>query len=274
MNQSQLDQIAQQLNLGWVRYEDTVTSTNDLAAAWASEGAPHFSVVAAGHQTAGRGRAGRKWFTPPHSALAFSLLLRPDHTPEDIGRFSGLGALAVCAVLRQDYQLNAQIKWPNDVLLDGKKVCGVLPEAFWSGNVLQAIILGIGVNLAPHAYPREIPLLFPAISVEEVFGKPVSPEEFLKPVLAHLTSLYQRLDGPTFIAKWEQNLAFRGETVEIIQANQVSMSGRIAGLDEHGHLLLEINGGRVKAFSASEIHLRPVVDSPGKSATLNPETEE
>jgi BirA family biotin operon repressor/biotin-[acetyl-CoA-carboxylase] ligase len=263
MNQTQLEQIAQQLNLGRVRYEDTVTSTNDLAANWAAEGAPHLSLVAANHQTAGRGRGDRKWFTPPNSALAFSLLLRPEHPPEDVGRFSGLGAMAVCAALRQDWKLDAEIKWPNDVLLNNKKVCGVLPEAIWTGSQLEAVILGIGINLAPHAYPKDIPLLYPATSVEEALGEPVDDARFLGAVLAHLVGCYDLLETPTFIAKWEQNLAFRGETVEIIQAGQVSSAGRLVGLDEHGHLMLETGGGQPEAFAASEIHLRPLVDSLG-----------
>ncbi|MEN8242422.1 MAG: biotin--[acetyl-CoA-carboxylase] ligase [Chloroflexota bacterium] len=261
MNQTYLDQISKHLGLGWMRYEDKVTSTNDLAAMWASEGAPDFSIIAADHQTHGRGRSGRKWFTPPNAALAFSLLLRPESAPDGVGRFSGLGALAVCTALKQDYQLNALIKWPNDVLLNGRKVCGVLPEAIWLGSDLQAVILGIGINLSPEAYPKDTPLLFPAIAVEEALGKPVESHRFLLAVLTHLKGWYKRLDSPAFIAEWQDNLAFRGQAVEIIQDDQPVSSGRLAGLDDHGRLVLTDDEGLTTAFSASEIHLRPLVDS-------------
>jgi BirA family biotin operon repressor/biotin-[acetyl-CoA-carboxylase] ligase len=274
MNQSQLEQIAEQLSLGRVRFEETVTSTNDLAAEWAAEDAPHLSLIAADHQTAGRGRGKRKWFTPPNSALAFSLLLRPELPSEGLGRFSGLGALAVCETLRLDYRLQAEIKWPNDVLLDGKKVCGILPETIWTGSQLDAVILGIGINLAPHAYPKDIPLLYPATSVEESLGRRVDDAAFLMAVLAHLIEWHSRLDSPLFLAKWEQHLAFRGETIEIIEGGQTFASGRLAGLDEGGQLVLETEEGQRQSFAASEIHLRPLVDSPGKSATLNREPEE
>ena len=273
MNQSTLDQTASQLKLGKVRYEEKVTSTNDLAAEWAAQGAPHLSLIAADHQNAGRGRGGRVWYTPPDSALAFSLLLRPDAAPEDLGRFSGLGALAVCAAL-QDLGLDPRIKWPNDVLLAGKKVCGVLPEAIWMGSTLQAVILGIGVNLKSTAYPKDIPLLFPATSVEEVLERPVEPAGFLQAVLAQLITWYDRINSAAFIDAWERNLAFLGDVVEIIQGEQASSSGRLAGLDKTGRLVLEVSGAGRQAFSASEIHLRPKVDSPGNSTTLNPEAEE
>lgn len=261
MNKKQLEQIAKTLKMGWVGYHDEVTSTNDLAAAWVSEGAPHFSIIAANHQTEGRGRSGRKWFTPPDSALAFSLLLRPDRSQESMGKFSGLGALAVCSALVQEYQTLAEIKWPNDVLLAGKKVCGVLPEAIWTGNKLEAIILGIGINLTKAAYPKDIPLLYPATSIEEVTGKPVNASQFLLAVLAHLKDWYNRLDTPLFTAKWEQHLAFRGKSVEIIHSEHPAAAGQIIGLDDQGQLILETSPGLRETFSASEIHLRPVVDS-------------
>ena len=244
-----------------MRYEDQVTSTNDLAAEWAAAGAPHLSLIAADHQTAGRGRSGRQWFTPPDSALAFSLLLRPENAPDGVGRFSGLGALAVCAALKDDYQLNAEIKWPNDVLLNGRKVCGILPEAIWLGSQLEAVILGIGINLKLPAYPKDIPLLFPAIAVEEALGEPVEDHQFLRAVLTHLKGWYNRLETPDFIAEWQENLAFRGQAVEIIQQDQPISSGRLAGLDDHGRLVLTDDQGTAAAFSASEIHLRPLVDT-------------
>lgn len=263
MDQNSLDKIARQLQLGWARYEDKVTSTNDLAADWAAEGAPHFSLIAANHQTKGRGRAGRQWFTPPDSALAFSLLLRFEHPPEGMQRFSGLGALAACTALKQDYQQHAQIKWPNDVLLKGKKVCGVLPEAIWIGNKLDAVILGIGINLKSSAYPKDIPLLYPAISVEEALGKAVQDDEFLLAVLTHLKLWFNQVNTQNFIAGWEENLAFKGEEVEIFQGEGRTI-GKLEGLDKNGRIILDTENQGKLSFSASEIHLRPFVDTPPK----------
>lgn len=264
MNQESLEAISQQLQFGWVRYEEMVTSTNDLAADWVAEGAPHFSLIAANHQTKGRGRDGRKWFTPPNSALAFSLIMRIDKQAKDVQRFSGLGALAVCKVLQQNYRQESLIKWPNDVLLKGKKVCGVLPEALWIGNELEAVILGIGINLTSGAYPKEIPLLYPAISVEEAIGKPVHADQFLLAVLTHLKTWFDRIGTTEFIDNWEENLAFRGEEVEIVQGEERRTAGSLIGLDSNGWIIINTKDRGEVSFAASEIHLRPFVDTSRK----------
>src|SRR5512147_1345877 len=117
MDQASLQALLSGLPLGAVRYFDTVGSTNDLAARWADDGAPDLSLVAADEQTAGRGRLGRRWITPPGAALAFSLVLT-DIRQADILRYTALGALAVCDALNLTFSPlpPAQIKWPNDVI--------------------------------------------------------------------------------------------------------------------------------------------------------------
>ncbi|HEY5901320.1 MAG TPA: biotin--[acetyl-CoA-carboxylase] ligase, partial [Anaerolineales bacterium] len=122
MDEKTLRAALRDLHLGELRFFPTLSSTNDEALAWAAQGAPDLSVVVADEQTAGRGREGRKWFTPPGAALAFSLLMRPAQ-PETayFPRVVGLAALSVLEALR-GFSLTAQIKWPNDVLLDGRKV--------------------------------------------------------------------------------------------------------------------------------------------------------
>ncbi|MEN4100610.1 MAG: biotin--[acetyl-CoA-carboxylase] ligase, partial [Anaerolineaceae bacterium] len=110
-----------------LRYFDSIGSTNDEALRWAEQGAPDAALVVADTQTAGRGRMDRRWVTRPGVALAFSLALRP--TPVEasaLGLFSPLGALAVAAALRENYGLLAEVKWPNDVLLERRKCCGIL----------------------------------------------------------------------------------------------------------------------------------------------------
>jgi len=130
------------LPLGQVAYFRVVGSTNSEAMRWIEGGVPHLSLVAADEQTAGRGRSDRTWQTVPGAALAFSLVIRP---PENgmisASRLTGLGALAVCDVLRSDYGLPAKIKWPNDVLCGGKKLAGVLVEAQWQADDIQSAVM-------------------------------------------------------------------------------------------------------------------------------------
>ena len=128
MNQQEFKKSLSKLRLGDLKYFDSIGSTNDEALAWAANDTPDLSLVVADEQTAGRGRQGRKWFTPKETALACSLLLRP--TAEEkpfLTRIVGLAALAVTESLRMR-GLNAQIKWPNDVLINNKKVAGIDQE--------------------------------------------------------------------------------------------------------------------------------------------------
>jgi BirA family biotin operon repressor/biotin-[acetyl-CoA-carboxylase] ligase len=121
MDQLSLQKRLSDLPLGEIRYFEQVGSTNDLALDWANQSAPDFSLVIANEQTAGRGRAGRKWSTPPNSGLALSLILHPSTTEQASPLlFTGLGALGLVQALKK-YSLPAQIKWPNDVLLNGKR---------------------------------------------------------------------------------------------------------------------------------------------------------
>ena len=156
------------------RYCELVGSTNDFALAWGEAGAADGSLVVADEQTAGRGRLDRRWFTPPGAALAFSLVLRPNPAELTcVARFSPLGALAVQQALAVNLNLPAEIKWPNDVLVGRRKVCGILAESTWQGETLTALVLGIGVNITPAAVPPADQLLFPAGCIETALGKPV-----------------------------------------------------------------------------------------------------
>ena len=234
----------------------SIGSTNDEALAWATEGAKDFSLVIADEQTAGRGRMGRKWHTPPGSALALSLIIRPQGQEcETVGLFSGLGALALVDALRS-LGIMTEIKWPNDVLIQGRKVAGILAEAQWAGDRLDAVVLGIGINVAPEAptlaEQHEGLLNFPATSVSENLGRPVDPVELLQAVLTELVAWRPRVASQDFITAWESNLAFRGETVQIAFSESAGkddlpsrlenrppalQEGRIVGL-ELGHLRL------------------------------------
>ncbi len=128
MNAQELQAALRDLPLGGLRFFESIGSTNDEAPAWASQNASDLSLVVADEQTNGRGQLGRKWFTPPKTALTFSLILRP--TSDEIkypARVTGLGALALTDSISK-LGLRAQIKWPNDVLINGKKTAGILVE--------------------------------------------------------------------------------------------------------------------------------------------------
>src|SRR6266508_4588590 len=186
MNQDELKKTLLKLPLGDVKYFDSIGSTNNEALAWATNDAKDLSLVIADEQTAGRGRLDRKWFTPKGTALALSLILRP--TAEEKPRLTrtvGLAALAVAESLRTR-GLAVQIKWPNDVLIAGRKVCGILIESVWSGEDVDCAVIGIGVNLLKESVPPAEALLFPATSIEEELGQAPDRLEVLHDILAAL----------------------------------------------------------------------------------------
>lgn len=255
--ESQLRKALVGLPLGEIRYFDSAGSTNDLALDWAASGAPDFSLVLANQQTSGRGRMGRKWFTPPGAGLALSLVLHPnDYERKNIGLFSGLGALALVDALK-DYGITAQVKWPNDVLINRKKAAGVLVETAWMGADVEALVLGIGVNVYPESMPPEAELNFPATCVQFETVALVGRFDLLRGLLASLVAWRPRLGTDAFLDAWRASLAFGGETVEIWGAKTETIVGVLDGLEEDGSLRVMANGER-RVVHFGEIRLRPL----------------
>lgn len=257
MKEAEFKKAIQGLPFVKTQFFPNLGSTNDAIANWINQGIRGPSIACADEQTSGRGRAERRWFTPPGSALAFSLLLDPPVAirPNQLGLFSGLGALSVCLALEEHYSLSPQIKWPNDVLLDGKKVCGILAEVQWKGMVPQAFILGIGVNIAAESVPPADQLNFPATCIEQVLGLVVDPGEFLGAVLKYLFHWKDQLWKPGFVPAWEQRLAYKGESVRLTEPLG-SVDGYLLGLNPDGSLRLDLGVDVVKSFNIGEIQLR------------------
>lgn len=278
MDQQQIQDVLADLHLGAVRFFAQVGSTNDEAARWVMEEAPDMSLVVADEQTAGRGRDGRTWYTPRGSALAFSLVIYPTEKVSHIqSRLTALGALAVQHALQKHYHVPAQIKWPNDVLVHRKKLAGVLAEAHWSGDQLKALVLGIGINVAPESVAftagREDGLNFPATCLQAVAGQPVDRLTLLHQVIEELVFWRPRLGLPEFLQAWEANLAFRGEMVQLAISQSAGKDGlprsleghppaieegMILGLSPDGSLRLRKPNGEIVNVHYGEMRLRPL----------------
>ncbi len=256
------------LPLGELRYFDTIGSTNDEALAWAIQGAPDCSLVVADEQTQGRGRAGRRWITPRGTALAFSLILRP--TPAETNSpalVTGLAAISVVEALKKAYCLEALIKWPNDVLIGRKKIAGILVESVWAGDCLDAMVVGIGVNVLQESQPAQKELLFPATSLEAELSAAdekrhhdcnlaVDRWRLLREIVATFLEWRPRLGSEDLRNAWERYLAFRGEPVRVWTGSEQPLIGHIIGLAGDGRLRLLV-GERIEVIPFGEIHLRP-----------------
>jgi BirA family biotin operon repressor/biotin-[acetyl-CoA-carboxylase] ligase len=258
MNEIQLEQYLSPIPLSALRHYDTISSTNDEALAWASQGAPDLSLIIADEQTSGRGRMNRKWFTPPHSALAMSLILRPTTIERTHpARTTGLLALSLAESLLK-LGLVPQIKWPNDVLLTNRKVAGILVESSWLGEELDALVLGLGVNVLNVSVPPAEQLSFPATSIETELGHPIERMELLRDILLRALDWRPNLGTDAFLESWEESLAYRGQQVHVEGRSEGPVIGEVLGLDTDGGLRLRDEHGKSVTVQFGEVHLRPL----------------
>lgn len=241
----------------WRAFE-RIGSTNEEALHWAEAGAADLSLVLAEEQTAGRGRHGRRWHTPPASALAVSLILRP--RPAEIrwpARVTALGALALWQVLHTwDAKIQVGIKWPNDVLVNGKKVAGVLVETIWESDRPQAFVLGMGVNVFKAALPPLSDLDFPATTLEHEMEQPPDRPRLLRAWLEALLEWREHLGEPVFLQTWESALLWREHLIEV-QTGEHVLTGRWLGLEEDGRLRMQTPSGETYLLPFGEVRLRP-----------------
>lgn len=258
MNETSLKKQLAKLNLGGLRYFDSIGSTNDEALAWAASGAKDFSLVVADEQTQGRGRLDRKWFTPKGSAIAMSLILHPTAPMRPhLSRTVGLAALSLadaCLTLG----LSPKIKWPNDILLDGKKTAGILVETVWSGDEADTLVIGMGINVEKSAIPPVASLQFPAVSLEDRLGTAPKREEVISLVLTSLLRWREQIGSDGFIKAWEEKLAFRGEAVQIRARAEESTHGILDGLESDGSLRLHDEHDKFVIVRFGDVSLRPI----------------
>lgn len=256
MDEKTFRKALEDLPLGELRYLASTGSSNDLALAWATEGAPDFSVVFADEQTSGRGRKGRKWHTPPGAALALSVILRPEKGEEPkVPLYTGLGALALCGAIEKG-GLQGQVKWPNDVLIKRRKVAGILCEAVWTGEAIDSIVIGIGINVLQSAVPPASETLFPATSIEAEGGS-TDRALLLHDLLAAMRVLRPEVGSAEFVSAWDSALAFRGEQVRVWRDQGETLTGTINGLQADGSLELSLPDGTIQSINFGEVQLRP-----------------
>lgn len=235
----------------------SIGSTNDYAKELAQKGAPHGTLVVADEQTAGRGRAGRSWSTPPGTALAMSLLVRPDSlAPESSAPLTGVGALAVAEAIR-DRGGEPQIKWPNDVLIAGRKTAGILVETQWEQKRIESAVIGIGVNVRAGSAPPDEDLDYPATDLETALEAGLSRTDLLVDILEGLTRWLGEVGKASLVSAWERYLFALGQIVKLEGPGE-STIGELLGLTPGGHLRLKLPDGEVNTVGPEIRRLRPV----------------
>jgi BirA family biotin operon repressor/biotin-[acetyl-CoA-carboxylase] ligase len=238
-----------------IRYYEQTGSTNDDALEWINQGAPDKGLVVADEQTAGRGRMDRRWVTRRGTSLAFSVIFKPEAT-ELVPFYAPLGALGVALALEAAVEAQPSIKWPNDVLVGGKKVCGILAEAAWEGDRLAGLVLGIGINIATSAVRLEDDFLFPADSLQHSLGRALNRVELLVETLKQIFLWQNRLGSAEFMTEWNNRLAFRGQRVYINRPGMDGVAGEVLRIGQDGLLWIRQDNNIDISVSAGDVSLR------------------
>ncbi len=230
------------------------TSTNDVAFNLIHQGALEGTVIAAEEQTKGRGRQGRRWTQTPGKGLAFSVILRPRMGMIEAAGVTLAAGVAAAKTL-EDFGLKPRIKWPNDLLLNGKKVCGILTEMGPKKDKMGSVVLGIGVNLnqTKRDFPGEIKST--ATSVYLSSGKKTNRVRFFQRLLLHLEESYGWLAEDRFskvLAEWRKREDSLNRQVKVTQSRRV-FYGQAVGLDERGALLVRNDSGIVETVHSGDV---------------------
>lgn len=236
-------------------YEVT-DSTNRRAREEAERGAPHGSVFFAEEQTNGRGRLGRTWSAPRGAGVWMSVLLRPKLTPADIAQVTLLAGLATCIAIREVTGLPVAIKWPNDIVYEGKKLVGILTEMAAEEDRISALVVGIGVNVNNASFPKE--LKEKATSLLLAGGRRVSRKELAARILLRLEEEYERFlqhaADRAFLDRYAQHCATIGSVVRVATGSE-EFIGTAVGINETGALLVETGQG-VRPVLSGEVSVR------------------
>jgi BirA family biotin operon repressor/biotin-[acetyl-CoA-carboxylase] ligase len=221
---------------------ESVTSTQELAAALAREGAPTGTAVMARHQTGGRGRRGRSWWDAPGESLLLSVLLRPPGPVAEAPQLSLVAALAVTDALGSAAALGARIRWPNDVLVDGLKICGILPEAVsGDGRSVGHVVLGLGINVNQTEFPD--PLAARATSIRLLTGRSHELVPLRRMVLEALDRRYGRWLAGGFAALRDDCRRCSSTLGERVRGDG-GVEGVAVDIAEDGALLVDTGGGQ------------------------------
>lgn len=234
---------------------DQLNSTNDLALQCGIDGAQEGTLILAENQTQGRGRHGRRWLAPPRSSILGSVILRHRLRADQVGLPNLIGAVAIATAIHELTDLSVQIKWPNDVLIQGKKVSGVLTELEYDRGRQPFFVMGFGVNVNTKRGDLPEELRDSATSLRIECNREISRVAFLQAILHRLEENYLRLkcgDTDPIVATANRLLYFSGDWIEIKTADEI-FCGQTEAIDQEGGLLLRDMNGKRRKILVGEI---------------------
>ena len=239
-----------------VIYKNSVDSTNELAKKLAAEGAADGTIIVAEEQTGGKGRLQRNFFSPKEKGIWFSVILRPQCLPKDAPKFTLMAAVAVARAMEK-FNLRAEIKWPNDILFDGRKLVGILTEMSAEIGHVNYIVVGIGinVNVRREEFPAAIREI--ATSLSEMAGENLNRVEFFRALLEEIDKLYIENNFDTVFKLWRKYNITLGKKVTVLSAESGEIfTGLAVDIDAEGALIVD-SGGEKKIVYAGDVSIRP-----------------
>lgn len=242
-----------------VSYYDEIGSTNQQAKLDAEHGAGHGALVVADMQTAGRGRRGRTWSSPPGTNVYFTLILKPQLDPDKASMLTPVMGMAVAEGIRRTCGLAPRIKWPNDIVINGKKVCGILAEMSLEQDYIHYLVIGVGINACMQEFAPEVAKT--ACCLEKECGKKISRAELLVNVLRSFEEVYeifiQSGDLSGLRQRYEQLLVNKDRPVRVLDPGG-EYRGVARGVNDLGELLVERPDGSVTAVYSGEVSVRGI----------------
>ena len=234
-----------------------VASTNDLAKEMAAIGAKEGTVIIAETQTSGKGRLGRKW-TSPKGGIWLSTILRPKLSAKDIPKITLMTSLAVAKAISQLFNLKTEVKWPNDVLINAKKVCGILTEANTRGDITNFVVVGIGINanIEYASLPKQVRKN--ATSLKHELKREIDREQFLRVLLEKMEHYYVMLINGKFnpvLKEWKSLCGFLGSYVEVTSWEE-KIEGWAIDVDENGALIIKLHDGTLRKVLSGDVSLK------------------
>lgn len=257
------EEIASSLETRWagknLLYFDEVDSTNNVIKREAENGAPHGTLAVADYQSGGKGRRGRVWKSPHGVGIWMSILLRPELTPSSAPMMTLPAAMAVAEGIRAACGLDTKIKWPNDVVVNGKKVCGILTEMSAELDAINYIVPGIGINVNTETFPEDIRATATSLYLET--GRRIRRGPVIGAVMKAFEEVYGRFmetgDMSQLKEDYNARLANRDNKVQVLR-QEGSYTGTALGINDRGELMVRREDGTMENVLSGEVSVRGI----------------
>ncbi|BAB05404.1 biotin--[acetyl-CoA-carboxylase] ligase [Halalkalibacterium halodurans] len=240
-----------------ITYLESTASTQTVALKLAQEGAKEGHIVLANEQTSGKGRMGRGWYSPPGSSISMSIIFRPQLPPQKAPQLTLLTAVAIVRAIKETTGLDSDIKWPNDLLIDGKKIVGILTEMQADQDSVHSVIQGIGINVnhQEEAFAEEIRKIATSLAIKK--GEPIQRAPLIAAILKNIElfyDLYLQHGFSRIKPLWEAHAISIGKRIRARMLNDVKF-GVAKGITDDGVLLLEDDDGKLHSIYSADIEI-------------------